>query len=808
MQIADAIEWAVFNRSARELRATTNADLKCVRGSPDVEMMVEVDFMDVCTQRLLTISKRMMHGKAILEARVKNVDGSTMQCTTRPAITEIISSFNVDLKRVETIVLKQNTCTIACRSSQLLLDYLENVGGTSLHKVKISACDLETTRNLMSRQEELNNTKMIEDELHKMQPAIDSFRNIHSDLNNLKNEQLKLFASQSKKCDQAIKNLHADILSQSTAMAQAHDAETHAEQALNESKLTQISISESLQHRKARSSCAISLKQKVQSQYCIAQQRLSQSDKQIQAVVAKLSNLSSQNAATTAALNYVVGKIASLILQRDSLHDLNTGTSCSMIRRPVAAALQAWLDHDLQHQALKVSLSHRLKGYDEKLSNHRILSERQSLHARTMRTTIEELQKRHQGMQQQLLSLQLDLQVATTSKHDLERSYSLVDKEICRLGSSLAALSQREFSSAAIKSGRNLLQALRKSEARDDVLGMLCDVLQPRRPAYHTPLLAVLGNALTNTLIVRARPAAIIAASVIRQQKQRQMNMTIDITDQIELHVAPACPNASEMLRPLQECVNISHPAARNAVGRRLEKWLYYEGTGADFLSLPAPPVQTRAKNIVTVDGCIFLADGEIRRSSRDLAHKAGSSVPAAVAWPSCLEHQDYETTTQCDRIYESKATLQQQHAQACSSHDALRRQLQEASDKSRSLQSDAQAQEALITQILSDVAQKEKSMVEACRQQQEQNSRAKGWQTQHSQDTQLLASAQEKYIKHHGEMIATVKAAEHIKDDLGVQILLEKFKQEKDRHAHILQLTTKIRYISGAVILLNLIPP
>jgi hypothetical protein len=214
-----------------------------------------------------------------------------------------------------------------------------------------------------------------------------------------------------------------------------------------------------------------------------------------------------------------------------------------------------------------------------------------------------------------------------------------------------------------------------------EICGILCKVLQPLDPSVHThALLTVLGtHTVTSTLIVRTRQTAILAARLCKElQLSASGPITIDITEEIsdsDHHSA----GTTTSLVPLMECVRINVPTGRPAIAKRLRDWSFFNGSGVDAVStmnnnLPvtgsgrianstkSTSTTTAAAsrqqqgdsamysksnhsgsrgaallhmnvgvNVVTVDGCRIMKDGEIRTSNSSTP----SASTSAQAWPS-----------------------------------------------------------------------------------------------------------------------------------------------------------------------------
>lgn len=140
--------------------------------------------------------------------------------------------------------------------------------------------------------------------------------------------------------------------------------------------------------------------------------------------------------------------------------------------------------------------------------------------------------------------------------------------------------------------------------ADSGVLAVLCHAVRPCDASSERALLSVLGEALTTSLVVRTRADALRCSAAL--SRAGTGIRTLDIVDECSGEHAKL-RNLPPRCTSLVDHVTLLLPEARPVVLHKLRRWLLFDGSAEEALRLRS------ALNVVALDGCKVLADGEIR---------------------------------------------------------------------------------------------------------------------------------------------------------------------------------------------------
>ena len=182
--------------------------------------------------------------------------------------------------------------------------------------------------------------------------------------------------------------------------------------------------------------------------------------------------------------------------------------------------------------------------------------------------------------------------------------------------------------------------------AEEGLIGPLCDLFVPRDPHRHqVALLAVMGSTLTHTVVVKTRTLAVAAANISREVGIA--GVTFDILDEVvavserggkgsgerrgeekrgEYNNLPTGSSSSNSnnsssnsngsnhgkIISLLDCIHPLVPLGYPCVKKRLENWVFYDGSTTEALRY-VQSLSRRDAHIVSADGSRFFADGVIQ---------------------------------------------------------------------------------------------------------------------------------------------------------------------------------------------------
>ena len=205
-------------------------------------------------------------------------------------------------------------------------------------------------------------------------------------------------------------------------------------------------------------------------------------------------------------------------------------------------------------------------------------------------------------------------------------------------------------------------------DGNEGFLGPLCDLFVPKDPSRHQiALLAVLGSTLTHTIVVQTRTLAVAAASICREMGIT--GVTFDILEEVVMvnergelgngegrgeergrgarrgeiggcndNLRTGNSNSSSSSRgshnnnnnnnnnnngnsnnnthpkitSLLDCIQLLVPLASPCIRKRLDRWVYFEGTTSEALQY-VQRLPRRDVHVVSADGSRFFADGVIQ---------------------------------------------------------------------------------------------------------------------------------------------------------------------------------------------------
>ena len=145
------------------------------------------------------------------------------------------------------------------------------------------------------------------------------------------------------------------------------------------------------------------------------------------------------------------------------------------------------------------------------------------------------------------------------------------------------------------------------------IIGMLCDVIQPRDPSYIPALMAVLGKMMTSSIVVTTRRDAIETANYCTRLGMTDISVEIaqDASQATSAYTSKYSTHSN--YKNLQECIIVSNVILNAIVHKLLGPWVLFNGS---YKSYCEEQSSAKRMNIVTIDGCRFMRDGEIRTNN------------------------------------------------------------------------------------------------------------------------------------------------------------------------------------------------
>jgi chromosome segregation ATPase len=211
----DAIEWAVFQRSPKSLRATKQEDL--ISDGKDFAS-VKASFKLRDGSKSLDITREVRKGKQSRSFGVLQTTSNENLSTTinhklncaEEIATALLVHFYIDLANFDRILIKQQCISsLSCAKTKPLLNFLELFIGTDKISVAANICYADRDRISSERME---SSKSGEDFLHRikeLQPAVDDAVAIKRQKNDLNSSFLQLHTAERQKLIDKKGRLHA-----------------------------------------------------------------------------------------------------------------------------------------------------------------------------------------------------------------------------------------------------------------------------------------------------------------------------------------------------------------------------------------------------------------------------------------------------------------------------------------------------------------------------------------------------------------------------------------------------------------------
>jgi chromosome segregation ATPase len=189
--VIDAIEWAVFNRSAKAMRASKNDDLIC-NGKDFTRIVAVFKKGKAC----FTITKEHQRGGrtrafAVLSTQLPVVEGADK---VGKALLDFCS---IDVLNLERILIKQmSASSVACSRPKILLSFLEVVIGTDKIYDSFKACISNFSHLNSERTEGLTLREKVQRNVETIQPSISSALDLKNEEKILNQRLFKLYKSE------------------------------------------------------------------------------------------------------------------------------------------------------------------------------------------------------------------------------------------------------------------------------------------------------------------------------------------------------------------------------------------------------------------------------------------------------------------------------------------------------------------------------------------------------------------------------------------------------------------------------------
>lgn len=202
----DAIDWAVFNRSPKSMRASSQDSLIAVGKS---SMYVKVTIQQQNGNAILEIKRELHRGKQPSSfAKLTYKDELTSVCIDQKlygmaAVTEVLHSrFGLEISHLERIMIKQeNVSSISCADPNHLLSLMENFIGSDKMNDAAKACVINRNSLSLERSALLKESDLIRSSIKEMLPSLDNAIILQSQEHKLNNSFLRLFNAETRKLE-------------------------------------------------------------------------------------------------------------------------------------------------------------------------------------------------------------------------------------------------------------------------------------------------------------------------------------------------------------------------------------------------------------------------------------------------------------------------------------------------------------------------------------------------------------------------------------------------------------------------------
>jgi chromosome segregation ATPase len=207
----------------------------------------------------------------------------------------------------------------------------------------------------------------------------------------------------------------------------------------------------------------------------------------------------------------------------------------------------------------------------------------------------------------------------------------------------------KNASSSALESLINSLKAKNSL-----IGGLLLQLASPAVEEYGGALLSVLGRKALKTVVVETRECAVHIADSLRKHKLSCSTILIanELGDRGDNSLRD---RSADKLIPLFDAISIANKISRVVYNMLLSGWYLFLGSGIQYKNIRLHPIQA---NVVCLDGCQYLADGEISLSFSNSAKSTAvqgrgkrqansfDGRTASLSWPT-------ETTAAGDELFE-----------------------------------------------------------------------------------------------------------------------------------------------------------
>lgn len=199
----DAIEWAIFQRSPKSLRAMKQDDL-ITDGKEYASVKASFKLRD--GSKSLEITRELRKGKQSRSFGVLTTANDELSTTTNHKLNgaeeiaaALLVHFSIDLANFDRILIKQQCISsLSCAKSKSLLSFLELFIGTDKISAAANACYADRDRLSSERKELLNTGQECLQRIKEMQPAVDNAVAIKHQKHELNISLLRLHTAERK----------------------------------------------------------------------------------------------------------------------------------------------------------------------------------------------------------------------------------------------------------------------------------------------------------------------------------------------------------------------------------------------------------------------------------------------------------------------------------------------------------------------------------------------------------------------------------------------------------------------------------
>ena len=199
----DAIDWAVFNRSPKSMRASNQDSLIALGKS---HMYVKVTIQQQNGSAILEIKRELYRGKQpVASAKLTCVDENSgdpidQEIFGMSEIAGVLESrFGLLVSHLERIIIKQeNVSSISCANPNHLLSLMENFIGSNKIDDAANACVNLRNRLSLERSALLKDSDLIYLSIKEMLPSLDKAISLQSHEHELNTSFLKLFYAETQ----------------------------------------------------------------------------------------------------------------------------------------------------------------------------------------------------------------------------------------------------------------------------------------------------------------------------------------------------------------------------------------------------------------------------------------------------------------------------------------------------------------------------------------------------------------------------------------------------------------------------------